>query len=476
MEPGLLGAMRPLDLFAATVGAMMLVIAAALWLASRHTDRLALRLFALRYALAGAGWFLVHPESAPDAGSISLASAAFGTLMVALTLWALDEYLGRSSPRRRAGLAAATALALLALWVAHRLAPASPAPIYTVLGAGMAYAALVSAQAARRERNAGHAMIAVALASYPLLLAGVLLAGPRVPDIELGYLVAGPAALVGVTILVASLIRARQRVEAELAQRRRAEEALRRLNASLEDRVAERTAELRLLVDGLEAFTRSVSHDLRGSLAGVASLLRLAEQALAAGDQARAQRLLAPAAPQLEQMVELVHRLLELSRVGDATLQRQPVALEGLARDALAQLALTPDGARALQRTRVEFDAPATLQADAALLRQVLVNLLGNALRFAATTDAPRVVVGRATIDGGEAFYVEDNGPGFPPERAAELFRPFQRLHGGGLSHNGVGLSIVRRIVERHGGRVWAESPAGGGARFWFSLGTTPAA
>ena len=91
-------------------------------------------------------------------------------------------------------------------------------------------------------------------------------------------------------------------------------------------------------------------------------------------------------------------------------------------------------------------------------------------------TPAQRLTGAGATIDGGEAFYVEDNGPGFPPERAAELFRPFQRLHGGGLSHNGIGLSIVRRIVERHGGRVWAESPAGGGARFWFSLGTTPAA
>lgn len=474
MESGFLGAMRPLDLFAATVGAMMLVIAAAQWLASFHTDRLALRLFSLRYALAGLGWFFVHPEANADAARISFASAAFGVLMVALTLWALDEYLGLASRRRRVGLLAMTELTLPALWAAHLAAPASAAGIYAVLGVGMAYAALVSALAARRERNAGHALVAVAFASYPLLLLTVLGAGARVPDVELGYLVAGPAALVGVTILVVSLIRARQRVEIELAQRRRAEEALRQLNASLEDRVAERTAELHLIVDGLEAFTRSVSHDLRGSLSGVAGLLRLAEQALQEGDRERALRLMAPAAPHLEQLTELVHRLLELSRVGETALQRQPLPLHGLAHEAIEQLAMAPGGASMLARTQVDVGELPTRMVDAPLLRQVFVNLIGNALRFAGTGDAPRVQVGCRRVDGRDAVFVADNGPGFPAERAGELFRPFQRLHGGALSQHGIGLSIVRRIVERHGGRVWAEAPADGGARFWFSLEDAP--
>ena len=134
---------------------------------------------------------------------------------------------------------------------------------------------------------------------------------------------------------------------------------------------------------------------------------------------------------------------------------------------------MTPEGARDLGRVQLQIEPLPSGMADAELLSQVFVNLIGNAARFAASRLNGRgtVRVGAKAQGDETVIYVADDGPGFEPARATDLFKPFRRLHNATLSHNGIGLSIVRRIVERHGGRVGAESQPGAGATFWFTLG-----
>lgn len=477
-----------LDVYIAAVAAMMALIAVALWIASNITDRVALRLLALRYLLAVFGWAFAHPRALGPPGDVPLASGYVGIGLTVLTMCALEQYVGRLTLRRGAVLVAAGVAAALAITLSHAAAPRDPRLLYLVLAAGMAYCAGVAWQAARRERNMGHGLIAVAFSSYPALVVGLLLWSPEVPGQELGYVAALPGIVVGIAMLVASLVRFGHRLEAELARRLAAEKAVRELNAGLEGRIAERTAELRLIVEGLESFTRNVSHDLRGPLAGVAGLARMAQEALGRHEVARAEMLLEPIATQADRLVDLVNDLATLTRLQDQQPHREPRPMRPIVDEAVAQLALAPDTAAMLRKVELRVDDLPAASVDAGLMRQVYVNLLGNALRFAtqaatpaaereaalapvtAAQPAPAVHVGAATEGGRVCYFVADTGPGFPPERASELFRPFSRMHAEGLSRNGIGLSIVRRIVEAHGGKVWAESRPGRGATFRFAV------
>ncbi len=463
----------PLDVFARLTAAVMLIIALALWLASYQVERRALRIFALRYAAASLGWWVAHPGRMQTGQAIPIGSALVGVALLGVTVWALDEFLGRANARRRALVAAGTLAGALVVVAYRQWQPNDPGAIYVVMIVAMGLCAVMAWQASRREPNVGHAYVAAAFASYPVVMVGAAMVLGWPARSNLSYLVALPAVIVGITILVVSLLRASLRTEVELRRRQAAEARLAEVNTSLERRVAERTAELQVMIEGLESFARAVSHDLRGSLGGAASLSRMAEQALARGDLARARRMLQVMSPQLEHLASLVRDLLTLSRLGDATLNQREQALEPLVHQALEQLAMEPDCADALRQAVVEVGELPRLVVDATLLRQVFVNLLANALRFAAGGGrAPTVRIGSAAPHAGEApaIFVEDNGPGFPPEAAERLFQPFSCLHEGTLSQHGIGLSIVRRIVERHGGRVWADGRPGQGAVFWFAL------
>ena len=465
----------PLDVFAWLSACVTLIIAVSLWLASYRVERRALRIFSMRYLVASLGWWFAHPGRIQAGKAIPLDSVLVGTALMGVTVWALDEFLGRSTPRRRAWIAAFTVAAAVAVVAWRQRQPDTPVAIFLVMVTAMSLCAVMAWQASRREPHVGHAYVAVAFGSYPLVMVGAAVLLGWQARSNLSYLIALPSVIVGITILVVSLLRATVRAEHELQRRQAAEAHLAEVNHTLERRVAERTAELQLMIEGLESFARAVSHDLRGSLGGAASLVRLAEQALAEQDNSRAQRMLGVVAPQLEHLAALVRDLLTLSRLGDAALNRQDQPLEPLVRQALAQLALEPDTAGLLRVAVVEVGDLPNLAVDATLLRQVFVNLLANALRFAAGGGrAPTVRVGIATPTPGvaPAIFVEDNGPGFPQEAASRLFEPFSRLHEGTLSKHGIGLSIVRRIVERHGGRVWADSRPGDGAVFWFALGS----
>jgi signal transduction histidine kinase len=281
------------------------------------------------------------------------------------------------------------------------------------------------------------------------------------------YVAIVPVSIIGLTLLVVTLARARSRLQRELQRREHAEAQLLALNHTLEQRVEERTEELRGVVAGLESFNRMVSHDLRGPLAGLSGLAQMVQRLHDQGRNDRARDLLVLMDRQTQQLAELVTDLLTLCHLSDGALECRRVELEEPLRAALDTLALSLGADRVASQVHI---APLpSAEVDPSLLRQVFVNLIGNALKF--TRDgAPTRIDVRAAQRGSEiVLSVQDNGAGFDMVRANDLFQPFKRLHAG-YAGSGIGLTIVRRIVERHGGRAWAEGRPGEGATFFFSL------
>jgi signal transduction histidine kinase/CheY-like chemotaxis protein len=243
-------------------------------------------------------------------------------------------------------------------------------------------------------------------------------------------------------------------------------EQLQIANETLEQRVESRTAQLREIIGGLESFNRTVSHDLRGPLGGIAGASRKAAEYLGSGQAERAAQMLELIAKSAERTEHLVNALLALARVSETDLHRQRVDTQALVREVVDQL---PQPAGRPPVPVVIGELP-EVDADPTLLRQVFVNLIGNALKFASAGSSPQVEVGATLEQGRTVFFVCDNGVGFSSAQAERLFQPFQRLHGARYEGFGLGLSIVKRIVERHQGRIWAEGRPGQGASFHFSV------
>jgi hypothetical protein len=247
---------------------------------------------------------------------------------------------------------------------------------------------------------------------------------------------------------------------------------LRQENAALERRVRERTAELEAANVELDAFSRTVSHDLRNPLHAIIGFAGLVRTRYGAQIPAEAGAWVAQVENAGRRMNQLIDDLLRLARLGRQALQLAPVDL-----GALVQAVVD-------ERRQSMLDDHATLLigplpqvvADAALLRQVFINLLSNACKFTRDTPQARVEVGCTTTDGELVFFVRDNGPGFDMAQAHKLFGAFERLHSAEeFEGTGVGLSTVQRIVQRHGGRVWAHAEPGRGATFCFTLRATGA-
>jgi signal transduction histidine kinase len=315
-----------------------------------------------------------------------------------------------------------------------------------------------------REPGAGHSVIAIAALFIPLLAALPLLPGQG--QVAMRYWGALPFLVLALTLLTVPLLRRRRALQAEVRRRSAAEAALQQLNGSLEEQVTQRTAELREVVEGLESFNRSVSHDLRGPLGGIAELARMAHERLAAGDSELARRSLPAIATQSDTLTRTVEALLELARVSQAPLERRALPLEPLVRDAMAQVQAAGNNVM----PPIDVAVLPEVRADAALVRVALVNLIGNAVKFTRGRDDARVAVSARRINGEVAVTVSDNGPGFEPRSASRLFDPFTRMHADTFEGHGIGLSIVRRAVARMGGRVWAEGRPGAGASFHFTL------
>lgn len=247
-------------------------------------------------------------------------------------------------------------------------------------------------------------------------------------------------------------------VNEELKKR---EKQVTELNAGLQLRAAE----LEAANKELESFSYSVSHDLRGPLRAIDGYSQMLEEAIAPKLGSDERRMIATVRGNAQRMGRLIEDLLRLSRVGRTPLRVQRVDMTALAREALAEL--QPD-AGALQC--VVHELPGA-EGDRALLRQVWINLLSNALKYSAGRPGPRVEVGGSSERGEAVYCVTDNGAGFDMQYAHKLFGAFQRLHSAEqFAGTGIGLSIVARIVSRHGGRVWAEGRVDEGAKFCFAL------
>ncbi|MEQ6340296.1 MAG: CHASE domain-containing protein [Gammaproteobacteria bacterium] len=251
------------------------------------------------------------------------------------------------------------------------------------------------------------------------------------------------------------------------AQRAASEQKIRILNASLEHRVKQRTAQLEAAIKELEAFSYSVSHDLRAPLRSIDGfsqvLLEDYESSLDGTGQDYLRRVRAAA----QRMGMLIDDLIKLSRATRASVNMGPVDLSSLASEIATELSNSFPGQHVDFITHPGIIA----EGDRSLLQIVLENLLGNAWKYSSKTPDPRIEFGQIEESGRVVFFVRDNGAGFDMRYVDKLFVAFQRLHGvNAFSGTGIGLATVQRIITRHGGRVWAESKPGEGATFYFTL------
>jgi PAS domain S-box-containing protein len=249
----------------------------------------------------------------------------------------------------------------------------------------------------------------------------------------------------------------------DISDRVAAQEEVRALNANLERRVAERTADLERSMKDVETISYSIAHDLRAPLRSVNGFASLIAEEDAERLSPVARDMFNRIAKSSRNMGQMITDMLELLRVVRVELEAVPVDMKALA-NSVAEV-LATDVPQVLIGVQ---DLPPAM-GDATLLRQVVLNLMDNALKYSRHQDQPSVLVGYDHAQ--RCYFVRDNGLGFDMARAGKLFGLFQRLHAGSdVPGTGVGLAIVARIVERHGGRVWADAQPGQGATFRWTL------
>jgi light-regulated signal transduction histidine kinase (bacteriophytochrome) len=254
----------------------------------------------------------------------------------------------------------------------------------------------------------------------------------------------------------------------ELDERSRAEAEVRTLNDELERRVAERTAELTVVNQDLEAFSYSISHDLRAPLRAIDGFSRILQEDFGAELPEEAQHHIQVVRDNTHEMGHLIDDLLAFARLGRQSIARRSIAPGKLVRQCLNELRGELEG----RRVDLRLGELPDCWGDAALLKQVWMNLLTNAFKYTRTRDPAVIEVGSQRENTETIYFVKDNGVGFDMHFAYKLFAVFQRLHRAEeYEGTGVGLAIAQRIVDRHGGRIWADAAVNQGAAFYFTLG-----
>ena len=293
--------------------------------------------------------------------------------------------------------------------------------------------------------------------------------GAVADDMRRTAVVAGAALLASLVVAAIAGTVSLRAIRAQLqALRSTADETLRDEMREREVALRRRTIELEEANKDLESFASAVSHDLRAPLGSILGFSQALEEDYLGTLDDVGKECVQWIRKSAEQMQQLIDGLMQMARLSRAEVQRSAVDLSAMAREIAAALR------RAHPERTVDFAIAEGVVAtgDERLLRSVLENLIGNAWKFTGKLDAARIEVGVCQDDGCPAYYVRDNGAGFDPEHAAKMFRPFQRLHSekefGGT---GIGLATVQKIVQRHGGRTWAEGEPGRGATIYFTTG-----
>lgn len=248
-------------------------------------------------------------------------------------------------------------------------------------------------------------------------------------------------------------------LELEIQERKQSEEKVRLLNKALEERLEE--------LQSLDAFAYSISHDLMSPVNNINGLTCLLLNRYGDNLNEKVLKVTSLIRESTERMAELIRSLLLFSRHANAELQKSKLHMREVVDEVIKEISLY----QSIGNFDISIGDLPEVEGDSNMLKQVWLNFISNAIKYSQKTSAPRVEIGGSQENGSTVFYVKDNGAGFDMKDYDKLFGVFQRLHSAKeFEGTGVGLAIVKRIVERHGGKVWAESTPGNGATFYFSI------